>query len=149
MVAPIVKRDLALRHVLRASHMVANQKRLIEHLRAVGKPTEGVEKALETLRGSLRAYEMDLAAADKECRTLPGDPPRASRKAWRETMSADPRTSRCGLYRIKSPPPDENDVMVEPAFGGAQDLLPETAYRERGYRPPFEELPWADEFLAG
>jgi hypothetical protein len=47
--------------------MVANQERLIEVLRATGKPTERLEKALETLRGSLRAYEMDLAAADKEC----------------------------------------------------------------------------------
>ena len=64
-------------------------------------------------------------------------------------MSADPRNSPCGLYRIKSPPPDENDVMVEAAYEGPPDLLPETLYREHGYRPLFEELPWADEYLAG
>jgi hypothetical protein len=58
---------------------------------------------------------------------------------------ADPRTSRCGLYRIKSPPPDENDVMVE---GGSDGLLAETLYRELRYRPPFEELPWADEYFS-
>jgi hypothetical protein len=51
---------------------------------------------------------------------------------------------RSGLYRIKSPPPNEHDAMLE---GGSGRLLPETAYREHGYWPPFEELPWADEFL--
>jgi hypothetical protein len=61
-------------------------------------------------------------------------------------MSANPKNSPCGLYRIKSPPPDENDVMVE---DGPSHLLSETLYREQGYRPPFEDLPWADEYLAG
>jgi hypothetical protein len=64
-------------------------------------------------------------------------------------MSVDPKSSRCGLYRIKSPVPDENDVMVEAAYGGPRGLLQEALYREHGYCPPFEELPWAEEYLAG
>jgi hypothetical protein len=62
-------------------------------------------------------------------------------------MSADPRSLRSGLYRIKSPPPDENDVMVEATNGGSGGLMGEALYREHGYWPPFEDLPWADEYL--
>jgi len=62
-------------------------------------------------------------------------------------IMSDPRSLRCGLYRIKSPPPDEHDVMVDATHGGSGGLLRETLYREQGYSPPFEELPWAEEYL--
>jgi len=60
---------------------------------------------------------------------------------------SDSQSQCCGLYRIKSPPPDEHDVMTENEDKGG--LMREALYREQGYLPPFEELPWAEEYLAG
>jgi hypothetical protein len=54
---------------------------------------------------------------------------------------------RGGLYRIKSPASDEHDVMTENDGDGG--LMRETAYREKGCLPPFEELPWAEDYLTG
>jgi len=69
---PIFKRDLALRHVLRAARVVANQQRLVEKLRADGQPTDEAEANLAIFRDSLWQYETELAIADKECRGLSG-----------------------------------------------------------------------------
>jgi hypothetical protein len=59
---------------------------------------------------------------------------------------SDGPSLRCGLYRIKSPPPEEHDVMTDNEDKGG--LMREALYRKQGYLPPFEELPWAEDYLA-
>ena len=63
-------------------------------------------------------------------------------------MAVDPRMLRSGIYRIRNPEPDEHDVMVNGVSGSSGHPMRESLYRERGYSPPFEELPWADEFFS-
>jgi len=63
-------------------------------------------------------------------------------------MTVDPRTLRRGIYRIKNPPPYEDDAQVEDVHGGSSMPLSESIYRERGYDPPFDELPSSEEYHA-
>ena len=61
-------------------------------------------------------------------------------------MPVDPRTLRRGIYRIKRPRGIEDDAHVEDA--GTDMPLPESIYRQRGYEPPFDDLPWSDDYFA-
>lgn len=63
-------------------------------------------------------------------------------------MTVDPRTLRRGIYRIKNPAGMEDDAQVRDANGGSEMPLGESLYRERGYSPPFDELPWRDAYFA-
>lgn len=53
-----------------------------------------------------------------------------------------------GLYRIWQEEGVENDAYVEYSDGGPCIQMLESQYRERWYEPPFEELPWQDEYNA-
>jgi hypothetical protein len=50
-----------------------------------------------------------------------------------------------GLYRIHGVGDLPNDVRVDD--DGIEVPLHEGLYRARGYLPPFDDLPWSDEFL--
>lgn len=52
---------------------------------------------------------------------------------------------RKGVRRHRGTPPIENWAIVVDVNGGSSMPLDESIYRERGYQPPFEELPWNDE----
>lgn len=65
-----------------------------------------------------------------------------------EKMPVDPSTLRRGLYRIMNPPGMEHDVQVEDVNGGFASPLPESLYRQRRYKPPFEKLPTREEYFA-
>lgn len=49
--------------------------------------------------------------------------------------------SQTGIERIKKPDPFEDEVLVRDS-GGNDRELPESIYRERGYLPLIESLPW-------
>ena len=54
--------------------------------------------------------------------------------------SMEPR----GLYRERNGWGNQHSARVK--YDEHQELdLPEDRYRERGYQPPFNELPWRDE----
>ena len=63
-------------------------------------------------------------------------------------MTVDPSKLRRGIYRVKNPEPFEDDAQVEDVNGGSSMPLSESVYRERGYDPPFDELPSSDEYYA-
>ena len=63
-------------------------------------------------------------------------------------MTADPKTLRRGIYRVKNPVGIEDDAQVRDVHGGSDMPLPESIYREREYSPPFEDLPWRDDYFA-
>ena len=63
-------------------------------------------------------------------------------------MTTDPKTLRRGIYRVKNPEPMEADAQVQDVNGGSETSLPESLYRARGYEPPFDKLPWRDDFFA-
>jgi len=63
-------------------------------------------------------------------------------------MSTDPRTLRQGIYRIKRPEGMEDEAQVQDVNGGTDMPLPESRYRECGYQPPFDALPWQDVYFA-
>lgn len=46
---------------------------------------------------------------------------------------------RC-VHRIKNAPPHEDGVWVTDGTAGYE--ISESRYRERGYQPPIETLPW-------
>jgi hypothetical protein len=49
-----------------------------------------------------------------------------------------------GLFRERNGWGDRHSVRVK--YDERQELdLPEDRYRERGYQPPFDELPWKDD----
>lgn len=50
-----------------------------------------------------------------------------------------------GLYRIQGVGDLPNDVRVDD--DGIEVPLEERLYRARGYQPPFENLPWQDQYL--
>jgi hypothetical protein len=50
-----------------------------------------------------------------------------------------------GLYRIQGVGDLPNDVRVDD--DGIEVPLEERLYRARGYLPPFENLPWQDQYL--
>ena len=50
-----------------------------------------------------------------------------------------------GLYRIQGLGDLPNDVRVDD--DGIEVPLEERLYRARSYQPPFENLPWQDEYL--
>jgi hypothetical protein len=52
---------------------------------------------------------------------------------------------RCGLYRILGVGGQPNDVRVDD--DGISVPLEESLYRARGYRPPVDDLPWADAYF--
>lgn len=64
------------------------------------------------------------------------------------TMVVDPSTLRRGIYRIKNPEGLEDDAQVRDVAGGSDMPLSESVYRERGYEPPFDDLPWREDYLA-
>lgn len=45
-----------------------------------------------------------------------------------------------GLYRLQGTPPWVGVEYEE----GHRSVMPEPYYRERGYRPEFEDLPWLE-----
>ena len=63
-------------------------------------------------------------------------------------MTVDPKTLRRGIYRSKMPKGMEDDAQVQDVHGGSDMPLPESTYRSRGYEPPFDELPWRDDYFA-
>lgn len=63
-------------------------------------------------------------------------------------MVVDPKTLRRGIYKYSNPAPMEADAQVQDVHGGSDMPLPESTYRERGYEPPFDELPERDDYLA-
>ena len=63
-------------------------------------------------------------------------------------MAVDPKTLRRGIYRYANPAPMEADAQVQDVNGGSDMPLPESTYRERGYAPPFDELPLRDDYFA-
>lgn len=69
-------------------------------------------------------------------------------RQYEGNMATDPRTLRRGIYRSANPSPLEHDVQVQDVNGGSDMPLPESIYRARGYEPPFDELPWRDEYFA-
>jgi hypothetical protein len=62
---------------------------------------------------------------------------------WRgddQVHVAEPR----GIYRERKGWGDQDSVRVK--YDEHQELdLPEDRYRNRGYQPPFDQLPWKDE----
>ncbi|MEQ8334501.1 hypothetical protein [Nisaea sp.] len=48
-----------------------------------------------------------------------------------------------GQYRIKNPDGMEDDVQV--TDGGIDMPIPESLYRNRGYQPNCDTLPWRDD----
>lgn len=48
-----------------------------------------------------------------------------------------------GLYRIKGNP---NSAQV--LYGNNAMPIPESKYRNEGYQPPFEALPWESDYKA-
>ena len=50
-----------------------------------------------------------------------------------------------GLYRIQGVGDLPNDVRVDD--DGIEVPLEERLYRAHGYQPPFESLPWQDQYL--
>jgi len=48
-----------------------------------------------------------------------------------------------GLYRIPMGWGDQHSVLVD--YGSERLEISESRYRENGYRPRFDELPWQDE----
>jgi len=64
-------------------------------------------------------------------------------------MVVDPKTLRRGIYRSRMPEGMEDDAQVQDVNGGSDMPLPESTYRERGYSPPFDDLPWSDEYFRG
>ena len=49
-----------------------------------------------------------------------------------------------GLFRERNGWGDQHSVRVK--YDERQEIdLPEDPYRERGYQPPFDELPWKDD----
>ena len=63
-------------------------------------------------------------------------------------MTVDPKTLRRGIYRIKTPEGMEDDAQVEDVDGGSAMPLPESVYRQREYEPPFDKLPWREDYYA-
>lgn len=63
-------------------------------------------------------------------------------------MAVDPRTLRRGIYRQKMPEGIEDCAQVKDVNGGSQMPLDESLYRARGYEPPFEKLPWIEDYNA-
>lgn len=53
---------MAIRHVAQGRRIVASQMQLIEHLKAVGRPTAEAERTLYVYECSLRIFEDDLAS---------------------------------------------------------------------------------------
>ena len=51
-----------------------------------------------------------------------------------------------GLYRIRGVDDLPNDARVDD--DGIEVPLEEDLYRKRGYLPPFELLPWSEEYLS-
>jgi hypothetical protein len=51
-----------------------------------------------------------------------------------------------GLYRIHGADGRPDDVRVD--LGGITAPLAESLYRARGCRPPVEELPWEEKYVA-
>jgi hypothetical protein len=45
-----------------------------------------------------------------------------------------------GVYRIKNAPPHEDGVWVTDGIAGFE--ISESKYRDRGYQPAIESLPW-------
>jgi hypothetical protein len=45
-----------------------------------------------------------------------------------------------GIYRVEGTPPWVGVEYEE----GHRSVMPEPYYRERGYRPKFEDLPWQE-----
>jgi len=46
---------------------------------------------------------------------------------------------RVGVYRVINPAGMENDAIVDD--GSVSMPIPESLYRERGYKPDFDDLP--------
>lgn len=53
------------------------------------------------------------------------------------------KTRPIGKHRTKRPDGIEDDAWVED--DGVSMDIPESRYRERGYEPKFEDLPWLDQ----
>jgi hypothetical protein len=70
MVDPIDARDVAVRRAMRVARIVADQEKLVEQLRADGRPTDEAEAHLAVFRTSSRMYKSDLDAADERWRTV-------------------------------------------------------------------------------
>ncbi|HVC53929.1 MAG TPA: hypothetical protein VND87_18055 [Stellaceae bacterium] len=51
-----------------------------------------------------------------------------------------------GLYRVHGKDGRPDDVRID--LGGITAPLEESLYRARGYRPPVDELPWFDKYVA-
>ena len=51
-----------------------------------------------------------------------------------------------GQYRTE--PPEDREAMVYVRGGAAPSYMSETAYRAKGYKPPFEKLPTETEYDA-
>ena len=64
----------------------------------------------------------------------------ASQYAVRYSTSMEPR----GIYRERNGWGDQHSARVK--YDEHQELdMSESRYRERGYKPPFDELPWKDD----
>ena len=63
-------------------------------------------------------------------------------------MTVSPSELRRGIYRTKNPEGMEDDAQVKDVNGGSDMPLPESLYRERGYSPPFDDLPWREAYFA-
>lgn len=63
-------------------------------------------------------------------------------------MVISPHLLRRGIYKTERPAGMPTDVMVEDVNGGSAMELPEDTYRDRGYLPPFENVPTYDEYVA-
>jgi hypothetical protein len=65
---------------------------------------------------------------------------------WRPGLRVDipPLWNRVASYRERNGWGNQHSARVK--YDEHQELdLPEDRYRERGYQPPFDELPWLDE----
>src|SRR4051812_32541155 len=58
-----------------------------------------------------------------------------------------PVSSRRGIYRTKRPPAMSDDVQVKDVDSVVESSIPEPLYRQRGYQPSFEQLPWLEEYF--
>lgn len=52
---------MAIRHVAQGRQIVESQRQLIDHLKAIGRPTGEAERMLYVYESSLRIFEDDLA----------------------------------------------------------------------------------------
>lgn len=51
-----------------------------------------------------------------------------------------------GIYRERNGWANQHSVFVD--YGATSMDVPEDEYRESGHQPPFEQLPWKEEYEA-